>query len=165
MVNANQENEGRRQELVLELGTEEETVSLGRALGKLLRPGSVVLLSGGLGAGKTVLCRGLARGLGVGEEYAITSPTFTLLNQYPAPTPFFHADLYRLDAGDAADLELLDQAATGVLAVEWAERAQGLWPPDALQVTLESLGDHGRLARLRGDVRLLQSLEQIWQAD
>jgi tRNA threonylcarbamoyl adenosine modification protein YjeE len=145
-------------ELTLTLQGEAATLALGRALGGLLGPGSVVLLTGELGAGKTVLARGLARGLGVDDSYAIVSPTFTLLNIYPGRVAFFHADLYRLDQAEVEEMELLGQAAEGVLAVEWAERAAGLWPPSALRLELTSLGPRARRAALRGDKDLLDRL-------
>ena len=128
-----------RREFVLE--GEAATLDLGGRLGVLLGPGAVVLLLGELGAGKTVLARGLARGLGVSEDYAIVSPTFTLLNHYPGRIDFFHADLYRLGAGEAAELEMLEEAVHGVLAVEWAERAPELWPPSAVRVELSGSGE------------------------
>ncbi len=156
MVKASQE-EGA---LCLLLPDEAATVMLGRQLAGHLAPGDVVLLSGPLGAGKTVLARGLARGLGVAEAYAITSPTFTLLNVYPGRLSFYHADLYRLDESQAAELELVEQAAAGVLAVEWADRAKGLWPSDALNVALQLAPANQRQARLKGPQRILGSLAQ-----
>lgn len=150
-------------ELALELALPDEaaTEALGRALGPLLGPGDVVLLVGGLGAGKTTLSRGLARGLGVDEAYAITSPTFTLLNVYPGragPAGFFHADLYRLEAEGAAELELLDEAAAGVLAVEWPEQAGDVWPAEALRVELAPQGENARRARVSGPRALVERL-------
>ena len=142
----------------LELADEQATENLGAALGGRLGPGAVVLLIGDLGAGKTVAARGLARGLGVQERYAIVSPTFTLLNVYPGRVDFFHADLYRLSPAEAADLELLDEAADGVLAVEWAERAGNAWPGDSVTLTLEKLGDGRRLARLAGPRQLVEAV-------
>ncbi len=137
-------------EASLELDGEQATATLGRALARALDPGAVVLLYGDLGAGKTVLARGLARGLGVDQAYAIVSPTFTLLNVYPGRTRFYHADLYRLQEGEAAELELLDQAADGVLAVEWAERGRGLWPAEGIEVELTIVDLDRRRADLRG---------------
>ena len=140
------------------LAGEGETLALGRALGWLLRAGDVVLLSGELGAGKTTLAKGLAAGLGVDDSYVVTSPTFTLLNIYPGRLDFFHADLYRLGSGEAEDLELLEEAAGGVLAVEWADLAPGLWPAQALGVELHHLDGQRRRARLRGPRGLLDCL-------
>ncbi len=146
--------------LSLDLPDEAATEKLGRALGDLLKPGGVVLLYGGLGAGKTTLARGLARGLGVGEDYAITSPTFTLLNVYPGRIAFYHADLYRLDADSALDLGLLDEAADGVLAVEWAEIMEGHWPPDALTVRLGGNETLSRQAEITGPAELIDQLQR-----
>jgi tRNA threonylcarbamoyladenosine biosynthesis protein TsaE len=150
----------RRARLTRHLRGPEATLALGAALGRLLAPGAVVLLTGRLGAGKTVLARGLAAGLGVSADYAIVSPTFTLLNQYPGRVAFFHADLYRLAGGEAADLELLEEAAGGVLAVEWAERAPELWPPQAISVELIDQGEGARLAEISGPEEIIGNLDE-----
>ncbi len=139
---------------------EAQTVALGAALGALLGPGDVVLLIGELGAGKTVLARGLAQGLGVSADYAIVSPTFTLLNVYPGRVAFFHADLYRLAPGEAAELEMLEEAASGVLAVEWAERAPGLWPAGAVSVELKQTGENSRQAVVSGPPEILEAMQR-----
>ncbi len=145
----------------MELAGPEATRALGRELGRLLGPGDVVLLCGGLGSGKTVLAGGLARGLGVDTAYAIVSPTFTLLNVYPGRVDFFHADLYRLSAAEAVELGLLDEAAGGVLAVEWAERAgKGAWPPGCLWLELAVLERDRRRAVLEGPERILSRLSR-----
>lgn len=144
--------------LTLELADEEATLNLGKTLGGLLGAGSLVLMSGELGAGKTVLARGLARGLGVDESYAIVSPTFTLFNVYPGRLTFFHADLYRLEEGDVEEMDLVEQAAGGVLTVEWAERAEGLWQSAALRVDLSG-GDGRRRAAIRGPKELVGRLK------
>ena len=99
----------------------EETEALGEKLGKGLESGTVVAFTGDLGAGKTAFTRGLARGLGVGDR--ITSPTFTIVNEYEGRLPLFHFDMYRL----ASSEELFDigwedyLARGGVCAVEWSE--------------------------------------------
>ena len=120
----------------LELPGEDRTLELGRMLGSLLGPGDVALLAGELGAGKTVLARGLALGLDVPADYSVVSPTFTLLNVYPGRVELFHADLYRIKGGDIADLMLLDEAAEGVLAVEWPDNSDEPWPAGAVRVEL-----------------------------
>jgi tRNA threonylcarbamoyladenosine biosynthesis protein TsaE len=126
---------------------ETETEALGAALGRLLRPGDVLALVGDLGAGKTCLARGVARGLGIDEP--VTSPTFILVAEYASAAgfPFYHADCYRLEQGAAEaqaiglDELLLDD---GVAVVEWAERIEPLLPPDHLRITLAVLDDTRR---------------------
>ena len=103
--------------------SEDETARVGRDLAATLSGGSVLLLFGELGAGKTAFVRGLAEGLGVDRD-EISSPTFTLVQEYRGGRlPLFHADLYRLeDAREIDDLGLDDVAEGGVLAIEWAEK-------------------------------------------
>jgi tRNA threonylcarbamoyl adenosine modification protein YjeE len=147
--------------LELVLSGDAETQALGRALGGLLGAGDVLLLLGELGAGKTSLAKGIARGLGVDQAYVVTSPTFTLINIYPGRLEFFHADLYRLDPSQAQDLELVEEAAGGVLAVEWPERAPGLWPGGALKVALSYQGQDQRRVLLSGPTRIIGQLRTI----
>jgi tRNA threonylcarbamoyladenosine biosynthesis protein TsaE len=124
--------------------SERETATAGRELASRLSAGSVVLLYGDLGAGKTALVRGLAEGLGVSAE-DVTSPTFTIMQEYRGGrVPLYHVDLYRLnDPREIDDLGLDEIAANGVLAIEWAERLPQP-PPDAVRVTLEHSGDTER---------------------
>lgn len=97
---------------------------MGRQIGVLIKQPMPIALIGDLGCGKTAFVQGLARGLDVPADYYITSPTFTLINEYPGRLPLFHVDLYRLDTvGDLEDIgldELLQDR--GVLAIEWADR-------------------------------------------
>ena len=127
--------------------SEAQTLALGMALGQAAFPGMVVCLNGPLGAGKTVLTRGLARGLGYAGR--ISSPTYQLVAIYEeGRLPLWHADLYRLSEGaDLQDLAL-DLADEGVLVVEWAERSPKELPTDHLWVDLEIL-DQGRAVTLR----------------
>lgn len=115
-------------------GSVEETRALGRRLASLLCPGDVLLCSGGLGAGKTVLAQGLGEGLGV--EDSVMSPTFVLVRTHEGRLRFYHADLWRLeDAGEIVDLslaELVEDAAGAVAFVEWGERAVPAVGPDHL---------------------------------
>lgn len=104
---------------------EEETVRLGRRIGRALKPPRVVLLYGDLGSGKTALTRGIAQGMGAAEDAAVTSPTFTLVNLYPtARGPLHHLDLYRLNSlRDLYSIGIEDiLAGEGVVVVEWAEK-------------------------------------------
>ncbi len=117
----------------------DETRALGVRLASLLRPGDVVVLSGDLGAGKTVLAKGIAAGLGVTEP--VVSPTFTIVREYEGDIPLQHLDVYRLDHfQEVIDLgldELLDGHA--VTIVEWGEAVSALLPTDRLEVSLTRL--------------------------
>lgn len=114
----------------------EETRALGAKMGALLPSGLVIALTGDLGSGKTAFVQGLARGLQVPPEYYITSPTFTLINEYPGRLPLYHVDLYRIGhAGEADDIGLPDiMHGPGITAIEWAERIQPDLPEDHLHV-------------------------------
>ena len=103
--------------------SEQETRDIAAALGRDLPMGTVLLLSGDLGAGKTAFVRGLAEGLGI-DPGEVTSPTFTLVHEYRGGRlPLIHVDLYRLDRADLDEIGLdQDLAATGIVAVEWSER-------------------------------------------
>ena len=99
-----------------------ETEALAAEMGRGLAAGDTLLIEGDLGAGKTVFVRGLAAGLGA-DPAEVSSPTFTLLHEYRGGrVTLYHADLYRLDRAEAADLGLDEAAAAGVLAVEWPDR-------------------------------------------
>jgi tRNA threonylcarbamoyladenosine biosynthesis protein TsaE len=136
--------------MVLNLPDLAATRAFGRRLGGLLFPGAVVALVGPLGAGKTQLARALAEGLGVRDPRVVTSPTFVLLQEYPARLPVYHFDAYRL-RGEAefADLGAEEYfAAGGVCLVEWADRVAGCLPPEQLRITLEVTGETSRRATL-----------------
>jgi tRNA threonylcarbamoyladenosine biosynthesis protein TsaE len=120
------------------------TESAGADLAARLRPGDVVLVSGGLGTGKTTFVRGAARALGVNGP--ITSPTFTIGRRYVGRVPVSHVDLHRLEGLGDEDPGLLADYLTGdaVAFVEWPERAEGELPPAAVRVRLEHLGGDAR---------------------
>ena len=115
---------------------ESETEKLGEELARRLRGGNVVAYFGGLGAGKTAFTRGLARGLGC--EGRVTSPTFTIVNEYEGAIPLFHFDMYRLgDEDELFDIGWEDYLSRGgVCAVEWSERVAGALPPGTITVTI-----------------------------
>lgn len=114
----------------------EETEHFGEALAASLRPGTVLAYTGTLGMGKTAFTRGLARGLGCHGR--VTSPTFTVVNEYEGKIPLFHFDMYRLSSSD----ELFDigwedyLARCGVCAVEWSERVSDVLPEDTVFVNI-----------------------------
>ena len=124
--------------------SESETAAVGRELAPTLMPGSVVLLFGDLGAGKTAFVRGLAEGLGVHRD-EVSSPTFTLVQEYRGGRlTLFHADLYRLnDPREIDDLGLDEIAADGLLAIEWADKMP-IPPPTATRVAIEHAGESER---------------------
>ena len=130
--------------------SEDETARTGRMIAADLAAGDVVLLHGELGAGKTAFVRGLAEGLGVDPD-EVSSPTFTLVQEYRGRLALQHVDLYRLHPGaEVEELGLDEFAARGdVVAVEWADRLVDL-PPDAVTVTLTDLGDTRRRIEVIG---------------
>ena len=129
-----------------------QTEALGQKLGSTLAPGSVVAFRGGLGMGKTAFTRGLARGLGCTGR--VTSPTFTIVNEYRGNIPLFHFDMYRLDSSDALfDIgweDYLDRG--GVCAVEWSENVADAMPESTVYVTIERAteGENTRIITITG---------------
>jgi tRNA threonylcarbamoyladenosine biosynthesis protein TsaE len=134
--------------LCCDLANAEATARLGFALGQALPAGSVLLLEGDLGAGKTTLVQSIGAGLGVGDT--IDSPTFTLINEYPeGRVPLYHLDLYRLDPGQAEALHLEtywegSEVDLGIVAIEWSERLI-YKPEDYLVVRLSHAGEGRRV--------------------
>ena len=125
-----------------------ETEALGETLARRLGPGDVVAYRGDLGAGKTAFTRGLARGLGCTGR--VTSPTFTVVNEYEGRLPLFHFDLYRLEGEDALyDVgwdDYLDRG--GVCAVEWSERAEAALPRETVWVSIRRCAESGDWRRI-----------------
>jgi len=127
--------------------SEDETAAAGERLGHTLAAGDVVLLYGELGAGKTAFVRGLARGLGASAD-DVSSPTFTLIQEYAGRVTLYHVDLYRLEPQEIPDIGLEDLVlGGGVVAIEWADRWPGR-PDDVIEVTLEHAGDDARRIRV-----------------
>ncbi|MCX6539414.1 MAG: tRNA (adenosine(37)-N6)-threonylcarbamoyltransferase complex ATPase subunit type 1 TsaE [Acidobacteria bacterium] len=122
--------------------SEGETMAIGRQLGPTLPIGSTVLLRGELGAGKTAFVRGVAEGMGLATD-DVSSPTFTLIQEYRGPLPLFHVDLYRISAAEADDLGLEELNQQGVVAIEWAEKLSRA-PEGAVDVQIEDLGGDAR---------------------
>ncbi|MCX7031968.1 MAG: tRNA (adenosine(37)-N6)-threonylcarbamoyltransferase complex ATPase subunit type 1 TsaE [Spirochaetes bacterium] len=137
--------------VVLSSASPDETRAIGERIGAALAPGSVVLLRGPLGAGKTVLAKGIARGLGIEDE--IISPTYTIVADYPGRIPLAHVDLYRVEgATQIANLGLDDLlAGPGVTVVEWGEKLEPtLRGRGAVRVTISLEPDGGRLIVVEG---------------
>lgn len=131
------------------LSDAEATFALGERLGAMARAGDVIAAVGPLGAGKTCLAQGLARGLGVPPSHYVNSPTFSILQVHPGRVPFYHIDLYRIaDPDEALGLGLEEVVGTdGVALVEWPARLRELLPSDTLWVEITPEGT-GRRARL-----------------
>ena len=127
--------------------SEEETSELGRSFAAELRVGDVVLIDGPLGAGKTAFVRGMAEGLGA-DPTEVSSPTFTILQQYRGRPMLYHADLYRLTPAEVADLGLEETGLDGVLAVEWPDRWTAR-PSSAIQVVIDDLGAADRKVSIK----------------
>src|SRR6476469_6602 len=148
--------------MILSLPDAEATRKFGFALGRSLPAGTVILLEGDLGAGKTTLVQGIAEGLGISDS--IESPTFTLINEYfTGRIPLYHLDLYRLEPEEAEALHLESywdglERDLGIVAIEWAERLQ-YKPENYLQIYLSYL-DNERQIELIGNGELLN-----WQLE
>jgi len=141
---------------------EEETRIIGECVGACLLPGHMVALIGDLGAGKTCLTKGLAKGLGVPDQYEITSPTFTLINEYPGRIRLCHVDAYRLDnSRDMADTGFEDFFnAQVVVVIEWAERIRDILPEGTLFITFAYIDDTTRGLTFSGDEGLIQAIKE-----
>jgi len=124
----------------------EQTIEFGRRIAQDLRAGSVLALIGELGAGKTALVKGIARGLGIAQE--VTSPTFTLIHEYRSGRlPLYHVDLYRLDAVEQAlaiGIEEYLPRPDGVTVIEWAEKIESLLPPRTSRIHFTALSETSR---------------------
>lgn len=131
--------------------SEQETERLGMTLGAQLRPGTVIAYEGDLGAGKTAFTRGLARGLGISEQ--VTSPTYTIVNEYEGRLPLFHFDMYRLTSSeDLFDIGWEDYLERGgVIAVEWSSRvADALEGAMEIRIRKDPAAENGRFISITG---------------
>lgn len=131
----------------------EETTDLGRQLAAELKPGSIVLLRGDLGAGKTTLIKGIAEGFNAAEAEAVTSPTFTLIHEYRGPeVTLYHIDLYRIDTQRELDTLALDDLMepNTILLIEWGEKFERFRRERDVEIAIEHLGaDNRQIAFLR----------------
>ena len=121
--------------------SEQQTIALGQELARKLPAGAVVLLIGTLGAGKTTLAKGIAKGLGAAEPEDVSSPTFTLIHEYGDPAKVYHIDLYRLDEPREVatlGLEEIFEHDAAVL-VEWGEKFPELLPAQRVEIHIKRL--------------------------
>jgi len=124
----------------------EETRALGEKTGKYLDSGTVLALTGDLGSGKTTFVQGLAKGLDVPDNYYITSPTYTLINEYPGRYHLFHVDLYRIENyADFDDIGLYEiLRSDGIVAIEWADKLPKNFLPEYLAIHIDILNNESR---------------------
>jgi tRNA threonylcarbamoyladenosine biosynthesis protein TsaE len=127
------------------------TAALGRRLASRLHAGDCVALIGDLGAGKTALVRGIACGLGLADDRMVSSPTYVLVQEYPATVPVYHLDLYRMTSPETeiGQLGLEEMLADGVVLVEWAERAEAALPRPRWLISIDVTSMRGRRFTLR----------------
>jgi len=143
-----------------------ETQALSQNLGSLITQPLIIALTGDLGCGKTAFVQGLAKGLEVPDGYYITSPTFTLINEYPGRHPLVHVDLYRLENIDDLEDIGLDEMLYGktVMAIEWADKLSDNLPAKHLLVTMKIIDDNIRTLSLDAtglnEVNLIKALEE-----
>lgn len=140
-----------------------ETLRIGGFLGSALKGGDCIALTGELGAGKTCLTQGIARGMGVPEGYVVVSPTFTLINEYPGrESSLYHLDVYRLSgSGDLEEIGYSEYLTLGgVVVIEWAEKVSDAIPEGAFRVTLSYLDENVRRIEISGDEKRMDALRK-----
>jgi tRNA threonylcarbamoyladenosine biosynthesis protein TsaE len=137
-------------QITIDSSSEDFSLRVGRCIAKELQQGDIIALWGELGAGKTLLTRGIARGLHIPPQIPITSPTFTLINEYEGRLHLYHVDLYRL--GDPEELETLPWReafyGVGVAVIEWPERLGSFLPVERLDIRIHITGEESRSVSL-----------------
>ena len=138
----------------------QQTLKIAYLIGGKLRKGDVLALSGELGSGKTCFTGGLARGLGVDEKYQITSPTFTLINEYPARCKLYHFDVYRLNSySEFEDLGYEEYfCSDGIVVIEWAEKIVQILPEETIFISFKYLDENRRKIVIKGEKSRLKEL-------
>lgn len=146
--------------MVFQAKSSAETIRIGKSIGSRLLPGDVVALVGELGAGKTQFIKGLAAGVGIGNPTYISSPSFTLINEYPGKIPFYHIDLFRLEREkEAEELGLEDYfQGGGITAIEWADKIPSLLPKEMLFIHIAYVGKNIRSIEINGKGKRFEDL-------
>jgi tRNA threonylcarbamoyladenosine biosynthesis protein TsaE len=136
------------------------TFNIGCFIGQQLSAGDIIALTGELGAGKTSLTQGIASGLGVSKKYQITSPTFTLVNEYPGRLALYHVDVYRLAGSD--DLLAMGYEdfffGKGVTVIEWAEKIRDILPEESYLIRMIYVDENTRKIEIKGNDQVLSAL-------
>lgn len=129
----------------------EETIGMGEALARSLKAGDVVALVGNLGAGKTVLTKGIAKGLGVKNVRYVNSPTFVIIKEYKGRIPLYHFDIYRLNKSSMLDSESYEEYfyGDGVTVIEWADKIRSILPKKYIEVKLSVAGEGKRKIEIK----------------
>jgi tRNA threonylcarbamoyladenosine biosynthesis protein TsaE len=145
---------------VLHTKSTSETIRIGKSIGSLLMPGDVVALVGELGTGKTQFIKGLAVGVGVGKPTYISSPSFTLINEYAGKVPFYHIDLFRLKSEKEAEELGLEEyfQGGGITAIEWADKIPSFLPQEMLWIDIRYTGKHTRSIEMVGKGKRYEQL-------
>jgi tRNA threonylcarbamoyladenosine biosynthesis protein TsaE len=146
--------------VVLQTGSTSETIQIGKSIGSLLLPGDVVALVGELGAGKTQFIKGLAAGVGIRRPTYVSSPSFTLINEYEGKIPFYHIDLFRLETEkEAEDLGLEEYfQGIGITAIEWADKILSSLPREMLFIHIAYTGKNTRSLEIIGKGKRYEEL-------
>jgi len=146
--------------VVFQTKSPSETIRIGKNIGSVLLPGDVVALVGELGTGKTQFIKGLAAGVGVGKPTYISSPSFTLINEYAGKVPFYHIDLFRLKSEKEAEELGLEEyfQGGGITAIEWADKIPSLLPQEILWIHIRYTGEHTRSFEIIGKGKRYEEL-------
>ena len=140
-----------------------QTLAFGLKLGQQAKPGDIISMGGGLGAGKTTLTKFIGQGLGVPKHCYITSPTFSIIHEYPGSNiPLYHMDLYRLHGADLEELGIEDYLyGEGLCVIEWPDRLEDMMPENRLHIELEITSETSRTAKLTGYGRFKDRLKTL----
>lgn len=131
----------------------EETIELGKKIGKILKGGDIIAYRGGLGAGKTTMTRGIALGMGLRDD--VSSPTFALVNEYSGPLTLCHFDMYRItDLNDLESVGFFDYLSEDrVIVIEWSENISEALPEGTIYIDIDAAGEDIRKIVIEGDER------------
>lgn len=138
----------------------EDTIEIGTIIGRTLNKGQVIALIGDLGSGKTCITQGIARGLDVPVSYYVTSPTFTLINEYPGRLTLYHIDVYRLSGSrDLDDVGYEEYFyGDGVIVIEWAEKVMDVLPAESMIIKMKYIDENCREITISGAAKSIKSI-------
>jgi len=150
----------KKQQIEIISSSARQTAKIASDIGGKLKKGDILALSGELGSGKTCFTAGLAEGLGIGAQYKVASPTFTLINEYPGRCKLYHFDVYRLNRPE--ELEELGYEeifyGDGVVVIEWAEKIEKILPDDVIWIKFEYIEENERKIIISGAAQKMDEL-------